>query len=275
MPFEYFHLFRFSSHYKNYALPVIISSESYTDIERLSVHLSNSLNENYSKVAIDLRIPLVAEYKDFIDQKLKECFDFRSAVIHLRKWYFPHIPVLSYELVGHYQNLSGRLDLSSGETAYSFACEDLKIGITSARHRYEDFEEPLILDIVELDPIQVLLGFEESDILQEHQMYKAVPRTNFLVRFDRGNTFTKTQTHAHVYLNKKEILAINMDGTGHDGSSGMMIPTRVADFLRGRGYKIPSDNILEQTEIQLNQKYLVYTIGSANIRQTGLFGPEI
>ena len=41
---------------------------------------------------------------------------------------------------------------------------------------------------------------------------------------------------------------MNIDGSGHDGSSGTAIPASHADFFRSKGYAIPDDNILESLD---------------------------
>ena len=83
----------------------------------------------------------------------------------------------------------------------------------------------------------------------EHQTYKQIPGTNNSFREDPPNTNTKTQRHAHVYAKRsgggKELYSVNLDGSGHDGSSGITIPKSHAEFLRGKGYEIPPTCTLE------------------------------
>lgn len=85
--------------------------------------------------------------------------------------------------------------------------------------------------------------------LFEHHVYKAIPGSKNSFRIDPGNTNTKTLKHVAVYakLNGRgtELYAVNIDGSGHDGSSGMHIPSNHADYFRGIGYQINPDNILE------------------------------
>ncbi|MDD3596784.1 hypothetical protein [Sulfuricurvum sp.] len=88
--------------------------------------------------------------------------------------------------------------------------------------------------------------------LFEHQLYKQIPGTRNSYRQDTGNTSTITQKHAHVYtkLSGKgnELYSVNIDGSGHDGSSGIEIPSSHANYLRNMGYKISDINILETLE---------------------------
>jgi hypothetical protein len=46
-----------------------------------------------------------------------------------------------------------------------------------------------------------------------------------------------------------EIVAINRDGTGHDGFSKSPVPTRVADLARAMGYAVPLSNLLESVDL--------------------------
>lgn len=90
---------------------------------------------------------------------------------------------------------------------------------------------------------------DHQDIILEHIVYKIIPGTKNSYRKDNGNIDIKTQEHVHVYAKKdgngKELYAVNIDGSGHDGSSGKKIPDKHAEFLRGKGYDIKEDCILE------------------------------
>ena len=85
--------------------------------------------------------------------------------------------------------------------------------------------------------------------LFEHQIYKNIPGTKNSYREDPGNTNTMTQQHAHTYAKPKgkgvQLYSVNIDGSGHDGSSGTGIPSAHADFFRNKGYEIDNSNILE------------------------------
>lgn len=85
--------------------------------------------------------------------------------------------------------------------------------------------------------------------LFEHEIYKMIPGTKNSYRQDPANLNTKTLVHSHTYAKVqgrgKQMYAVNFDGTGHDGSSGIQIPDKHADYFRSLGYKINKDNILE------------------------------
>lgn len=89
--------------------------------------------------------------------------------------------------------------------------------------------------------------------LFEHQLYKRIPGSRSSYREDPGNSNTMTIKHSHVYgrPNGKgaQLYAVNWDGSGHDGSSGRLIPNAHADYFRSRGYAIPDTNILECFDI--------------------------
>jgi hypothetical protein len=101
-------------------------------------------------------------------------------------------------------------------------------------------------------------AFRERVQLFEHEVYKRIPGTQNSFRADPGNTNTMTLRHSHVYAKQKgrgaELYAVNIDGSGHDGSSGTAISATHADFFRSKGYTIPETNILEILDPDLLQK---------------------
>lgn len=89
--------------------------------------------------------------------------------------------------------------------------------------------------------------------LFEHETYKLVPGTKNSYRTDSGNTNKKTIKHSHVYAKPKgggsELYSVNIDGSGHDGSSGKAMSSLHADYFRSLGYEIKPNNILECLEL--------------------------
>ena len=68
------------------------------------------------------------------------------------------------------------------------------------------------------------------------------------IRFDRNHVFSDpNKDHLHVYKQGNEILAINRDGTAHDGFSGVRIPNTVYNYLQTNypDYILPCDRIIE------------------------------
>lgn len=91
-------------------------------------------------------------------------------------------------------------------------------------------------------------------MLLEHETYKRIPGTNKSYRIDAEDTNTLTMRHAHVYAKQEgeggQLYSVNVDGSGHDGSSGVTVPAKHAEFLRKKGFKIGDDNILECLSIE-------------------------
>ena len=94
----------------------------------------------------------------------------------------------------------------------------------------------------------------ELSNLFEHEVYKKIPGTTNSYRQDSANTNTKTQKHSHVYAKQRgggeHLYAVNVDGSGHDGSSGTHIPAGHAEHFRSLGYEINLDNVLESIELE-------------------------
>ena len=92
----------------------------------------------------------------------------------------------------------------------------------------------------------------ELCIALEHHTYKNIPGTRNSSRVDSQNTNTLTQRHAHVYARPngggKQLYSVNLDGSGHDGSSGTVIPANHAEHLRRLGFEIPVNFTLESLD---------------------------
>ncbi|MGH8420168.1 MAG: hypothetical protein ACRER8_23310 [Pseudomonas sp.] len=92
----------------------------------------------------------------------------------------------------------------------------------------------------------------ELVIALEHNTYKMLPGTRNSFRIDAQNTSTKTQRHAHVYAKPngvgKQLYSVNIDGSGHDGSSGTVIPASHAQYLHSLGFEIPANLSLESLD---------------------------
>ncbi|MCG5078100.1 hypothetical protein [Paraburkholderia tagetis] len=94
----------------------------------------------------------------------------------------------------------------------------------------------------------------ELSLALEHEIYKPIPGTRNSFRVDPANTNTLTQRHAHVYAKPhgegRQLYSVNLDGTGHDGSSGIAIPSKHAEHLRGLGFAIPANLTLESLDYE-------------------------
>lgn len=108
-----------------------------------------------------------------------------------------------------------------------------------------------------------LLGLE---YISESNDYQRIPKTQMSARFDKGNTNTLTKDHAHVFAKPnglgKQLFAINVDGTGHDGSSGTAIPKKVGEFLITNGYAIPLNYVVESMSLSaaLKDTFIIFIV---------------
>jgi hypothetical protein len=97
-----------------------------------------------------------------------------------------------------------------------------------------------------------VVDLSKLSLALEHQTYKPIPGTQNSFRLDPANTSTMTQRHAHVYAQPggkgRELYSVNLDGSGHDGSSGTAIPPKHAEFLRSKGFDIPTNLVLESLD---------------------------
>lgn len=120
------------------------------------------------------------------------------------------------------------------------------------------------------------------ELFFEHEQYKRIPGTSASYRQDRPDTTTLTQKHVHVYAKPsgrgKELYSVNLDGTGHDGSSGAPIPATHADYFRSIGYTIASTNILEALDLTAADQIeheLVYLVDELRLMKDANNGPQL
>lgn len=90
--------------------------------------------------------------------------------------------------------------------------------------------------------------YDGKQILLEFQTYKPIPGTKKSYRIDKECSFTHVQKHAHVYAKPngkgKELYAVNLDGSGHDGSKHTMEPYEI-EFFKNLGFTIPDNGVIE------------------------------
>ena len=83
----------------------------------------------------------------------------------------------------------------------------------------------------------------------ELETYKGIQGTPRSYRKGPGKPTVLAQQHVHVYAKRKgggkQLFSVTIDGSGHSGPGGYAVPTQHAGHLRGLGYSIPNDNILE------------------------------
>ena len=90
--------------------------------------------------------------------------------------------------------------------------------------------------------------YDGRKILLEFQTYKRIPGETKSYRIDKPSSFTNVQKHAHIFElpdgEGKEVCAVNIDGTKHDGSKYRMNPHEI-EFFRKKGFNIPDNGLIE------------------------------
>lgn len=73
-------------------------------------------------------------------------------------------------------------------------------------------------DIKQANARNEKIALLELDPATESARYQDIPKTQMSVRFDKGNTHTLTQDHAHIFASPKgkgkDLYSVNKDGTG-------------------------------------------------------------
>ena len=97
--------------------------------------------------------------------------------------------------------------------------------------------------------IQVSISEDEPTLIKEHHAIKSFKSTTNRYFYHPEDTNIPVKAHYHIIPNnsKKELYAVNLDGTAHHQSNrGHVVPKKEAEELRRLGVAIGSDNILEE-----------------------------
>ena len=88
--------------------------------------------------------------------------------------------------------------------------------------------------------------------------------TKYYYRIDppRGLPGPGNQYHFHLIFKGHDVLAINIDGTSHDGWHQVRIPDEVIPFLIKRGFTIPENQIIESSQCRPEIELIVESIRS-------------
>jgi hypothetical protein len=89
------------------------------------------------------------------------------------------------------------------------------------------------------------------DLLLEHEQYTKFQKTNNRYTKHPENPDIPVKAHYHIVPSnsKKELYAVNTDGTAHHKKNrGHQVPKKEADELRILGVQIPSNNIIESKQ---------------------------
>lgn len=65
------------------------------------------------------------------------------------------------------------------------------------------------------------------------------------------------QRHVHIFYDGEQLFAMNLDGTAHDGYHQVKIPDDIVSFLKGKGFTLPDNNIIELKHLN-NSGELIY-----------------
>jgi hypothetical protein len=105
--------------------------------------------------------------------------------------------------------------------------------------------------------IMVTVGDSEGKtLLLEHEKYQSFQKTSNRFLQHPANPDIPVQAHYHIYPNngKKEIYAVNMDGTAHHKKNrGYEVPRKEAEELRNFGVQIPDNRIIENKQIDFSK----------------------
>lgn len=84
-------------------------------------------------------------------------------------------------------------------------------------------------------------------ILEKKETGRQLKGTKYTYRIDNpcGEACPGNQRHIHVLLKNKEVFAMNVDGSAHDGYHQVRIPDIVAEPIKQLGFQLPPDNLIE------------------------------
>ncbi len=120
--------------------------------------------------------------------------------------------------------------------------------------------EQVIVDSIFLEEaIPEDLCSEYGLLLEKKDSDKPVPGTHYVYRIDpsRGTPGPGNLRHVHIYNKGKQIFAMNIDGTAHDGCHKVKIHKDLVDFLKKKGFTIPADNLIEMVNPVIGTRQLL------------------
>lgn len=98
----------------------------------------------------------------------------------------------------------------------------------------------------------------ECHIIKEHQTYKKFGDSSVMTyRIDKGDGTPGRQTHVHVFMKGRQLFAINMDGSSHDGSKAKLSKKSI-EALNALGVTPPKDGILEWIDNKEEERLLLF-----------------
>lgn len=109
--------------------------------------------------------------------------------------------------------------------------------------------------------IEVVFHTSDSELIFEHKTYQQFQKTQNRYTYHPEDKNIPVKGHYHIYPSnsKKEIYAVNLDGTAHHKNNrGFEVPKKEATELRKLGVQIPDNRILEHKEVFINEKLESY-----------------
>ncbi len=92
-----------------------------------------------------------------------------------------------------------------------------------------------------------------------------------LIRIDKSNGEPRPGNlrHIHIYAKGgKQLFAMNVDGTSHDGCHSVKIPDDVASFLSKKGFTMPDNNIIEFCNVTSTKQQILDEVKSKEKAQS-------
>lgn len=125
------------------------------------------------------------------------------------------------------------------------ACINRKINSILGRNLLENV---IIDSIIVTEQVNQSFKKERLILLESKNAFSPVPGVkHYSYRIDKqqGDGGPGRQRHVHLYYNGKELFAMNIDASAHDGYHQVEIPKELNPFLVSKGFPIPSNNIIE------------------------------
>lgn len=117
----------------------------------------------------------------------------------------------------------------------------------------------VIVDDITLDEV---LMTEMEDLSEGKDHFSKVLGTTYTYRIDkpRGIPGPGNLKHIHLYAkDKKQVFAMNLDGSAHDGYHQVEITKEIASFLRNKGFTVPANNLIEWIDFKpSSEKQLLF-----------------
>lgn len=110
--------------------------------------------------------------------------------------------------------------------------------------------------------IQISIETDSEELLLEHEQYKKFRKSNDLYYYHPEDKKIPVKAHYHVVdsKSKKEIYAVNTDGTAHHRKNkGITVPKKHAEELSKLGVTFKDGNILENLSIPNNENKAFFT----------------